>query len=1220
MPQYNFSPSIIPREGEDDFTQRTSGIVLALYSGNANWATEIERAPDNSGTPDTANSISLITVDRETSVYTDPLPIDNNIYYYRTRHITAIEEATACLPSDWTDWSQGYKASLLPSIFPTPPTLDFVRIIPDYSQPNANTGRLKLTVKDPQSYVTAVEYQLKEINNPTGADGIDYVGTDGTVNTWFSTWDSQNGTTGVNKVVDYTQDVVLNSKRSHGIKWRVTYTDIDGEQQQDIGAFNFDIDQIPNVTFSLSIFGTSAYLSWSGDEDTESIRYLVHESPDHSSVPTAQELTDSGICVNGDQHDGVEVATNLTSNDEIYIRVRGYSGANCAGKVSITDWSTRLTYPSGTSGIPHVYADYDQTGATGTTNLTIIDPSGVVTATDFRDKIGKDAWEAFPTSDRDASSPFNAVHTTAIDVKHNSSVQWRVEYTGIDENGDEEVQYVTGSHTFDIDNIPEAIFSVSIFGDELFLAWTGDEDVESVRYIVQVNPDPDNAPTETELTNSGTNNNSDEHEGLNIAQNLSAGDKIYIRARSYNEDNAGGTLSSKDFQLKLTYPLSTARIPHVYADYDQTGATGTTNLTIIDPSGVVTATDFRDKIGKDAWEAFPTSDRDASSPFNAVHTTAIDVKHNSSVQWRVEYTGIDENGDEEVQYVTGSHTFDIDNIPEAIFSVSIFGDELFLAWTGDEDVESVRYIVQVNPDPDNAPTETELTNSGTNNNSDEHEGLNIAQNLSAGDKIYIRARSYNEDNAGGTLSSKDFQLKLTYPLSTARIPHVYADYDQTGATGTTNLTIIDPSGVVTATDFRDKIGKDAWEAFPTSDRDENSPFNLSHSTLINAKHNSSVQWRVEYTGLDESGGEETQYITGVHTFDIDNIPEANFFIGIFNDELSLAWTGDEDVESVRYIVQVNPDPDNAPTETELTNSGINNNSDEHEGLRIVQNLVAGDKIYLRARAYTEDDAGGNSSSKDFTAQLTYPDAMSRVPVVQESYTQDGATGTATLVLIDPIGSATKVNFIIREDTTAWGAWPMYAADDSLATTHTQEVALSPKHNSGVQWRVYYDTGVEGNDAIAYVTGGHTFDIDLIPEAVFSASIFGDEAIVSWVADEDSQSVRIRAVKNPTGDIPPTASDLTTNGTAYNSQRNDGEIVLTGLVSGDKLFFRARAYNDTAQDSDSIMSIRDWAYQTTVPDSGVPSVSAEYTQSGSNGTTRSYCCRYRRSCNVGWFSY
>jgi hypothetical protein len=79
---------------------RKTGVMFRLTLGGPDYEVEVERAPDNAGAPDTANSV-FFTLAAGTTLWLDELPADNAYRHWRFRHI-----GVDVNPSAWTAWTK----------------------------------------------------------------------------------------------------------------------------------------------------------------------------------------------------------------------------------------------------------------------------------------------------------------------------------------------------------------------------------------------------------------------------------------------------------------------------------------------------------------------------------------------------------------------------------------------------------------------------------------------------------------------------------------------------------------------------------------------------------------------------------------------------------------------------------------------------------------------------------------------------------------------------------------------------------------------------------------------------------------------------------------------------------------------------------------------------------------------------------------------------------
>lgn len=196
---------------------------------------------------------------------------------------------------------------------------------------------------------------------------------------------------------------------------------------------------------------------------------------------------------------------------------------------------------------PTVDAEYFQDGTTGKTRLTINDPSNIVTEVEARTSQGE-------PSDGDTFSAVSAepdgtyLISEELQEKHNTRVDWRVKA--------DPYATITGSHTFDVDIIPEADYEVlyekgSTTGTvDAILRWDGDEDVASVE-------------VKFDYQNSGSWDETHQKDGrtgtvtINQNQDMEPGDRFRVQATAYAETGASGTADPQPLDLIYEVPFRT---------------------------------------------------------------------------------------------------------------------------------------------------------------------------------------------------------------------------------------------------------------------------------------------------------------------------------------------------------------------------------------------------------------------------------------------------------------------------------------------------------------------------------------------------------------------------------------------------------------------------------------------------------------------------------------
>lgn len=127
----------------------TTGVALALWASNQSYDIVIERAPDASGNPGTAEVIAVMN--GSSSVYIDPLPIDGAVYHYRIAHRYA-----GFTQSAYTAWVQTTAGGI--ALNPVRPSAQVPEITPQTTGAAASV-EVVVNVLDTQNRIDAVQFR-----------------------------------------------------------------------------------------------------------------------------------------------------------------------------------------------------------------------------------------------------------------------------------------------------------------------------------------------------------------------------------------------------------------------------------------------------------------------------------------------------------------------------------------------------------------------------------------------------------------------------------------------------------------------------------------------------------------------------------------------------------------------------------------------------------------------------------------------------------------------------------------------------------------------------------------------------------------------------------------------------------------------------------------------------------------------------------------------------
>jgi len=602
-----------------------------------------------------------------------------------------------------------------------------VKAIPSQT---GSVGNLVLELNDPQDRVTGTAFQ--RIQGGTGLAPGDPE----------DPWEDLDVTGPVFDLAP-TAGVTLVEGKPSTIFWGVRYS-LDGGSTEFwiIGSFTYDADLLPEFSATLLQDGTTVYLSHIGDEDLLSLSY----SKSVSAPVTAVDLDTPDGVVN--TRTGLtSIHTTFTAGQTLYVRCRGHTQTGGAGTDSTEDMSLQLAFVDTISPTVEVIAE--QVGTNGNITLTIEDPNGYVDATsmDAIDGGGiHNPGDPTTWNQYDDSDPYQLTHSTGVTIseKHNSVIFWGVRY-----DAGPGAVWITGSHTFDVDLLPNFSGSLSINPDgDVKFSWIGDEDTQSIQYKTAVGSIPGDVSGGSYVdTQSGQ---------VEIYAGLAEGSELGVRVEAYNDTGGlagSGDPSSENFTGYIGFTDTDTVIPTAKVIPSQAGSYGNITLAIEDPSGFLSATSFHTLAGgvvHNAGEPTSWDQYDNTVVYRLLHDTGVLIseKHNSAMLWGFRYDA----GAGDV-WVTGSHTFDFDTLPNISPSLTLVGTQGRLAWTGDEDTACVEYKASTS-------VITDWTSSSYSDN--RQDIVNAGSALADGETLYVWARGWSGAGKTGSESAETWEGEIQY--------------------------------------------------------------------------------------------------------------------------------------------------------------------------------------------------------------------------------------------------------------------------------------------------------------------------------------------------------------------------------------------------------------------------------------------------------------------------
>jgi len=594
---------------------------------------------------------------------------------------------------------------------------------------SGSTGTMTLVINDPDGYVVGTSFE--PVSGGIGSPASDP-----------ASWSNYDNSDPYN----LTDDVALVAGHTSVIYWGVAYDLGDGNGTCWItGAHTFDFDTVPHVMFQLTQVDDDAYISWIGDEDTQSIRV----ASSYTSMPTSGDLD---VATSQDGRVGYWMFDNggFDPGKTLYVRARGYGSTSGAGTAQEVDFQGIMKFEKDL--VPGVKVIAYQTSGgsesnpgTGVLSLTIDDPHGVVSATAFHPlTVTHDASvNSNPASwsNVDTSYPYTTSDTVSIGKKHNAKIYWGVRYTinSVD-------YWITGDHTYDADTQAE-INNIGVSynsSNYVVVSVAGDEDCDDIYITVGVGSTPSD-PT------SGSNHGSVASNNGIITSSITAsmGATVNVKARGYNSGGDPGPVKTARFVRGHSgnQPYYAVTTP------SQTGSTGEWQIDVSDPTGVVTNMQQRYKAGTAAWSSWSSTGWDDSSGNYGDSTVmrqknvSLTSKHTSSVEIKVYYD--DANGTSRSEVY--GWTFDADEIAEVTNCSLSFdsSDYIVVTASGDEDTASLHFRVTGNG---STPGDPDGTGSDSGSISGRSGTDTTSVTCATGATAKIKIRGYNGSALGPIFS------------------------------------------------------------------------------------------------------------------------------------------------------------------------------------------------------------------------------------------------------------------------------------------------------------------------------------------------------------------------------------------------------------------------------------------------------------------------------------
>ena len=308
---------------------------------------------------------------------------------------------------------------------------------------------------------------------------------------------------------------------------------------------------------------------------------------------------------------------------------------------------------------PFVRADPDQSGSTGSLDITIEDPELKITAIEQQQKSDSGGYGGTWLTGWDRSTGTIGVSTTLTrgeDItligKHNASIKVRVIFK--DPNDVSRTwQFV---HTFDADDIAELTGLEIGFDDEgkIRINWKGDEDW-TTGYVTALGGSAPSDPTPS--TNHGdlvgrTGSLVLDGTGSTTRRTAAMGEEVFVKVLPESGGTVVGPFKRRRGDAEFVPPRW-----EVEWDRDAQSNTASLKLTITDPSGAIIAPgpQYSKREGSrasDNWGAFSavwdTEPSSGGPPYDGLWSEDITIPDGEEAGIRFQYTWKDEIGNNQV--------------------------------------------------------------------------------------------------------------------------------------------------------------------------------------------------------------------------------------------------------------------------------------------------------------------------------------------------------------------------------------------------------------------------------------------------------------------------------------------------------------------------------------------------------------------------------------------
>ena len=433
-------------------------------------------------------------------------------------------------------------------------------------------------------------------------------------------------------------------------------------------------------------------------------------------------------------------------------------------------------------------------------------------------------------------------------------------------------------------------------------------------------------------------------------------------------------------------------------------------------------------------------------------STTLSTKFETWVRYEIQISGADN--------IVGEASWDIDKIPE-LRDVTLDWDpstrDIEASWIGDEDVAGVVYVWNETGDAFTDQDYTDAIADGHFHNGTFRQSVTLDTNTVPGKTVYVGLRPFTSVVSSSTGATDDDNgrvdtLAVIRVPSSGEQPQAVLNHTKSGSVVTVTCTVVsDPADLVTAVQQRTARGRELSSSDTFSNvTGSGNDYSVEVDVSDYHKHTSYVQFKlVTRAGVDDIDLDP-------FSIDANQQPGAlithtmNYESGTDTYDFRVAWTGDDDCESIRFVL------------THGSTTVTYNSNLTASRRTLTTGIDANTAWTLTVTGYTENNQGGSSHQimlmtgrtpvSPVTAEVDLSDVYETIGRSIEATVQKAVLWSTTVTFSTVSGNI--------EDQIRWTAGNVQWIEDGGTAIQTQatvaRTSLSLGSDNTVYTYIYFD--------------------------------------------------------------------------------------------------------------------------------------------------------------------